>query len=344
MKRALTFDDILINPEYSDVLPSEVDISGLFGRVGQSESFRYDIPILSAAMDTVTGEEMAFAMSENGGAGVIHRNMRIEEQAKIVRNLKERGTKRIVAAVGSTDDGRAEELVKAGVHVICIDAAHGWTKAVMEAVRRVVKLGVPVWGGNVASGRAAVELVQAGCDAVKVGIGAGSICTTRIVTGVGVPQAQAIIEVSTELRRVGTLAGVIADGGMRNSGDVAKALALGADMVMLGNMLAGTNESLSESKYGLSTYRGMGSKEAMTSNSADRYMSSGKKTAEGVSASVFTKGTVKETLEEICGGVRSAMGYTGCKDLWEFKKRVFWEMTGNGIKESGVHSVVATSK
>lgn len=344
MEKALTFDDILINPEYSDVLPHEVNLTGSFGRTGQGVDFHYEIPILSAAMDTVTGEEMAFAMSQNGGAGVIHRNMGIEEQAQIVRNLKARGTKRIVAAVGSTDDGRAEELVKAGVDVICIDAAHGWTAAVISAIKRISKLNVSVWGGNVTSGKAALDLIAAGCDAVKVGIGAGSICTTRIVTGVGVPQAHAIFDVAKTLRLHRTRAGVIADGGMKTSGDVAKALALGADVVMLGNMLAGTEESLSESAYGLSTYRGMGSKEAMTANSADRYMSSGKKTAEGVSANVRTKGSVEETLTEICNGIRSSMGYTGCRTLEDFRGRNFWQVTGSGIKESGVHSVASYKK
>jgi IMP dehydrogenase len=477
-KEALTFDDVLLQPGYSEILPREVDLSTSLTR-----EIRLSIPILSAAMDTVTESRLAIALAQEGGLGVIHKNMNIEEQARqvlavkkfesgMVRNPitvspgmtirevidltramgisgvpvvdgkqtvgivthrdlrfetkldapvstvmtpKDRlvtvregapeeevlgllhkhriekvlvvgdgfelkgmitakdfqkakdfphsckdssGALRVGAAVGTgadTDD-RVDALVDAGVDVLVVDTAHGHSKGVLDRVRRV-KARYPdmqVIGGNIATAEAARALVEAGADAVKVGIGPGSICTTRVVAGVGVPQISAVAEVAEELAKAGVP--LIADGGIRYSGDIAKALVAGAYSVMIGGLFAGTEESPGEVELyqgrSYKSYRGMGSVGAMGQSygSSDRYFQDAteeleKLVPEGIEGRVSYKGSLLAIVHQLVGGVRAAMGYTGCASIDEMRvKPRFVRMTGAGIKESHVHDVTITKE
>ena len=477
-KEALTFDDVLLQPGYSEILPREVDLSTSLTR-----EIRLSIPILSAAMDTVTEYRLAIALAQEGGLGVIHKNMNIEEQARqvlavkkfesgMVRNPitvspgmtirevidltramgisgvpvvdgkqtvgivthrdlrfetkldapvstvmtpKDRlvtvregapeeevlgllhkhriekvlvvgdgfelkgmitakdfqkakdfphsckdssGALRVGAAVGTgadTDD-RVDALIDAGVDVLVVDTAHGHSKGVLDRVRRV-KARYPdmqVIGGNIATAEAARALVEAGADAVKVGIGPGSICTTRVVAGVGVPQISAVAEVAEELAKAGVP--LIADGGIRYSGDIAKALVAGAYSVMIGGLFAGTEESPGEVELyqgrSYKSYRGMGSVGAMGQSygSSDRYFQDAteeleKLVPEGIEGRVAYKGSLLAIVHQLVGGVRAAMGYTGCASIDEMRvKPRFVRMTGAGIKESHVHDVTITKE
>ncbi len=466
---ALTFDDVLLLPAYSDVLPSETDVKTMLTR-----ELPMSIPIISAAMDTVTEARMAIAMAREGGIGIIHKNMSIERQVEEVKKVKraesgkilepytlepddtvrdalllmerhkisgipivdkekrllglvtrrdlrfeEYGSKPlkevmtpvediIVAPIETTlaeaekilrehrieklplvdDKGRlaglitfkdikqlrqypnankdelgrlrvgaavsarphkvldhARALVEAGVDVLVVDSAHGHTYNVIETVKVIKRnLDIQVIAGNVATREGARALVEAGADAVKVGIGPGSICTTRIVAGVGVPQITAIMWVAGELK--GTGVPVIADGGIRYSGDIVKAIAAGADSVMLGSLLAGTDEAPGETiiyegrKY--KVYRGMGSLEAMKEGSGERYFQeeATKFVPEGVVGRVPYKGSVSEVLFQLVGGLRSGMGYCGVKTIPELKvKARFVKQTLAGIRESHVHDI-----
>ena len=470
----LTFDDVLLIPAYSEVLPREVSLSTKFSR-----HIDLKIPFVTAAMDTVTEAAMAIAIAREGGIGVVHKNMSIEEQARQVAIVKraengmiydpvtikrgstvkdalgmmsefhiggipvvdddnklvgivtnrdlrfqtnlnelidhvmtsenlivthqqtdldnasrilmehkieklpvvddenrliglitykditkakdkpmackdEKGRLRVAAGVGVTADTfqRMEALVKAGVDAIVIDTAHGHSKGVIEKVREAKAAfpNVDIVVGNIATGEAAKMLVEAGADAVKVGIGPGSICTTRVVAGVGVPQLSAVYDVALALE--GTGVPLIADGGLRYSGDIVKALAAGGTSVMIGSLVAGTEESPGETilfngrKY--KSYRGMGSLEAMENGSKDRYFQSDveakKLVPEGIAGRVPYKGTVQEVIFQLVGGLRSGMGYCGAADIDALHGAKFTRITSAGVLESHPHEVIITSE
>ena len=477
-KEALTFDDVLLQPGYSEILPRDVDLSTSLTR-----EIRLSIPLLSAAMDTVTEARLAIAIAQEGGLGIVHKNMTIEEQAREVLMVKKfesgmvrnpitvssdmtirevidltramgisgmpvvddgvtvgivtgrdtrfetqldapvstvmtpqdrlvtvregaadeevlgllhkhriekvlvvgddfklegmitakdfqkakdfplackdsAGALRVGAAVGTgadTDD-RVEALVNAGVDVVVVDTAHGHSKGVLDRVRGI-KTRYPdlqVIGGNIATGAAAEALVEAGADGVKVGIGPGSICTTRVVAGVGVPQVSAVAEVAETLAKSGVP--LIADGGIRYSGDIAKALVAGAYSCMIGGLFAGTEESPGEVELyqgrSYKSYRGMGSVGAMGQDqgSSDRYFQDAteeleKLVPEGIEGRVAYKGSLVAIVHQLVGGVRASMGYTGCASIEEMRtKPQFVRMTGAGVKESHVHDVTITKE
>ena len=471
----LTFDDVLLIPAYSEVLPNSVDLSTKF-----SKNISLNVPLVSAAMDTVTESQLAIAIAREGGIGVIHKNMSIEEQARQVhtvkraengmiydpvtikmgskvsdalnmmkeykiggipvvddemnlvgivtnrdlrfeRNLDRKidevmtkenlvtttqstnleeaaeilqnhkieklpvvdkdgklvglvtykditkakdkpnackdslGRLRVTAGIGVTGDSllRAEALVKAGVDAIVIDTAHGHTKGVVNVLREVKAKfpSIDVVVGNIATGEAAKYLVENGADGVKVGIGPGSICTTRIIAGIGVPQLSAVYDVAKALE--GTGIPLIADGGTRYSGDIVKALAAGGSSVMLGGMFAGVEESPGETiifngrKY--KSYRGMGSLEAMEKGSKDRYFQGNvndakKLVPEGIAARVPYKGSLYEVIYQMLGGLRAGMGYCGAKDIEALHKAQFTRITNAGVAESHPHDVAITSE
>ncbi len=360
----LTFDDVLLIPAYSAVLPREVSLNSRFSR-----NITLNIPFVSAAMDTVTEAPMAAAIALEGGIGVIHKNMTVERQAAEVRIVKETtipaakaqactgsdGRLRVAAGIGVTPDAleRARALADAGVDALVIDSAHGHSKGVIDQLARV-KAALPqidIVVGNVATAEAGRMLMLAGADAVKVGIGPGSICTTRIVAGVGVPQITAIYEVAKTLEGSGVP--VIADGGLRYSGDCVKALAAGGDCVMCGSMFAGTLESPGEvidiDGVKFKTYRGMGSIDAMNAGSKDRYFQSGetqtkKLVPEGIVGRVAYKGTLEDTVYQLIGGLRSGMGYCGAATIEELKKARFTRVTASGMAESHPHDITITKK
>ena len=476
---ALTFDDVLLLPNRSSVLPKDVDVSTRLTR-----NIRINIPLVSAAMDTVTEAELAIALARQGGIGIIHKNMSIEEQAREVDKVKrsesgmivhpitmrpwqkigealeimaryrisgvpvtledgtlvgiltnrdlrfetdmnkkieelmtkenlitvkegitleeakkilhkyriekllvvddnfklkglitikdiekirkypnackdELGRLRVGAAVGVAPDTmeRVEALVEAGVDVICVDTAHGHSELVLETVRKI-KQKFPekdVIAGNVATPEGAEDLIKAGADAIKVGIGPGSICTTRVVAGVGVPQITAIMWCSKVTRRYGIP--VIADGGIKYSGDITKAIAAGADSVMIGNLFAGTKESPGEivlyQGRSYKVYRGMGSIDAMKKGSKDRYFREGDEYAidekklvpEGIEGRVPYRGPVADMVYQLVGGLKAGMGYCGAATIEELQKKArFVRITNAGLRESHVHDVIITKE
>lgn len=474
--KALTFDDVLLLPRYSDILPSDVNISSSL-----TKNISLKMPLLSAAMDTVTESRMAISLAEAGGIGVIHKNNSIEDQAQEVKTVKkyesgivrdpvtitstssigelkkltselsisgmpvvddgklqgivtgrdfryaedmdsdvasimtplnklvtvnegfsqkdvmqlmyknriekilvvdanygltglvtmkdieksaqhpnatkdESGRLRVAAAIGTEKNTltRAEELFKAGVDVFVIDSAHGHSKNVIKTIKAVKDAfkGVEIIGGNIATPDAALELMKAGVDAVKVGMGPGSICTTRIIAGIGVPQVTAILEIKEALKKSNV--NIIADGGIRFSGDIAKAIAAGADSVMLGSLFAGTEEAPGKVELfqgrSFKTYRGMGSIGAMTErNDANRYLQedveSDKLVPEGIEGRVPYKGLVINVINQLEGGLRQSMGYIGCKDIDEMQQQSqFIEITNAGMAESHVHDVMITKE
>lgn len=344
MQEGITFDDVLLVPAYSEVLPREVSLNGRFSRNIGLES-----PFASAAMDTVTEAPMAIAMARKGGIGVIHKNMTAEKQADEVAKVKAEGLK-VAAGVGITADvlERVEKLAKAGVDAIVLDSAHGHSKGVLDALK-AVKAAFPaldVVVGNIATAAAAKDLIAAGADGLKVGIGPGSICTTRIVAGVGMPQLTAIADVAEVAGDIP----VIADGGLRYSGDVVKALAAGASCVMCGSMFAGTDEAPGDivevDGVKMKGYRGMGSIDAMEAGSADRYFQKGAKklVPEGVVARVPYKGSVEDVIFQLEGGLRSGMGYCGAKDLAALHKARFVKISPATVKENHPHDVAIAKK
>ena len=335
VKEGITFDDVLLVPAYSQVLPNQVSLKSRFSR-----NISLDSPFISAAMDTVTEAEMAIAMAISGGIGVIHKNMAIPAQAAEVAKVKEKGLK-VAAAAGIGKDmmERVGALVEAGADAIVLDSAHGHSKGVIDALKNA-KAAFPDTDfvvGNIATAEGAKALIEAGADAVKVGIGPGSICTTRIVSGVGVPQLTAIAEAAEAAGDIP----VIADGGLRYSGDVVKALAAGASAVMCGSMFAGKIESPGEVIDGQKCYRGMGSVEAMQQGSADRYFQNGggKLVPEGVVATVPFKGSVKDVLFQLEGGLRSGMGYTGSSTIEELHKARYIKISPATVRENHPHDV-----
>ena len=475
IEEALAFDDVLLVPGYSQVVPGETET-----RTRLTRSIPLNVPLISAAMDTVTEGPMAIAMAQQGGIGVIHKNLSITEQAAEVRRVKkfesgmvinpltihpdqtlaearalmathrisgvpvverqtgrlvgiltnrdvrfatdpglrvyelmtrenlvtvagdvgaeearrllhrhriekllvvddqyrcvglitvkdmdkaqahplankdELGRLRVAAATGVGEDGRrrAEVLITAEVDVLVVDTAHGHSDGVLRAVERIKQLSnsVQLVAGNVATPEAAVALIEAGADAVKIGIGPGSICTTRVVAGVGVPQFTAVSETAAACRERDVPA--IADGGIRTSGDIVKALAAGAESVMIGSLLAGTDEAPGETFLyqgrSYKSYRGMGSLGAMARGSADRYFQQEirdqlKLVPEGVEGRVGYKGPVAAVVHQLVGGLRAGMGYTGCANLAELRNRArFRRVTGAGLRESHVHDVAIT--
>ena len=364
-KKGLTFDDVLLIPAESHVLPNEVDLSTQL-----ADNLKLHIPLISAGMDTVTEGPMAIAMALQGGLGVVHKNMSIQAQAGEVANVKSvvvpaSATKAAVddqnrllcsAAVGVTSDTfeRAEALLKAGADAIVIDTAHGHSAGVLRKIKEIRDHfpDVTLIAGNVATGEATAALFDSGVDVVKVGIGPGSICTTRVVAGVGVPQITAIYDAATVAREYGKP--IIADGGIKYSGDVVKALAAGGNAVMLGSMLSGTTEAPGEvfedqgKKY--KAYRGMGSVGAMAQahGSSDRYFQGGvneanKLVPEGIEARVEYKGDVSDIVFQIDGGLRSGMGYVGAPDIPTLINNAqFVQITNAGLRESHPHDVQIT--
>ena len=348
----LTYDDVLLLPDASDVVPSEVDTKTQLTR-----GIQLDIPLISSAMDTVTESTMAIAMAKAGGIGIIHRNLAIDEQVTHVKLVK--GANLLVgAAVGVGDDGfeRAQALIEIGVDVIVVDTAHGHHRAVLDAITKIKKHypDQEIIGGNVATRSGAQALINAGADAVKVGVGPGSICTTRVVAGVGVPQITAIMEAAKACKKADIP--LIADGGLQYSGDIAKAIVSGADTVMLGSLLSGCEESPGElveiDGRKFKTYRGMGSLGAMQSRgskksfSKDRYMqddvlAEDKLVPEGIEGKVAYRGPVSEVVHQLVGGLRSGMGYAGAEDIAALQKRGrLIQITAAGLQESHPHDVL----
>ncbi len=471
----LTFDDVLLMPAYSQILPREVNISTQL-----TKTITLNVPMLSAAMDTVTEAALAIALAREGGLGILHKNMSIDQQADQVRKVKRSESGMIIdpvtlrpdaaigealrlmkenkiggipivdanhklvgiltnrdlrfetnfkdkvstvmtkenlitapegtdlkkaelifkknkieklpvvnksgkllglitfsdilklkshphalkdafgrllvgAGVGITSDTmqRVEALHKVGVDIICLDSAHGHTKGVMDALKSIKKTfkNIQVIAGNVGTGAGAKALADAGADAVKVGIGPGSICTTRIVAGTGVPQITAVMEAAAALKN--KKVGIISDGGIRYTGDMVKALAAGASCVMMGNVFAGTEESPGETiifegrKF--KQYRGMGSLGAMAQGSSDRYFQDveddiKKFVPEGIEGRVAFKGNVREVIHQFTGGLRAGMGYCGAKNISELQKATFVKITNAGMKESHAHDIAITKE
>lgn len=334
--KGLTFDDVLLVPRRSDVRSRREP--SLATRL--TKKFPLDLPILSANMDTVTEVDMARAMRSLGGLGLLHRFMTSAEQAGMVRTLKEEGHPLIGASVGVTDDEkkRAEQLVGAGANILTIDIAHGHSVQMIEMMEWLKKAfpDVSLIAGNIATPDAAEDLIAAGADAIKVGIGPGSMCTTRIITGCGVPQLTAIALCAQVSRKHGIP--LIADGGLRTSGDLMKAFAAGADVVMLGGMLAGTIETPGEIKNGRKQYRGMASRAAQDSWRGGVPVGMA---PEGEATNVAVKGHVRDVLNELAGGLRSGMSYLNASVLSEIAERAqFIEMTAQGMGESKAHGVV----
>jgi IMP dehydrogenase len=357
---ALTFDDVLLLPNYTEIKRQDVNLTAKL-----HHKIVLKIPVVSAPMDTVTETEMAITLAANGGLGIIHRNLSVEKEADMVTFVKKHrqiddavaavdaGGKLLVGAavgVGNDFDERVEALVKAGVDVICVDSSHGFSKFVLEMVKSVRNKfpEIVIMAGNIATFDGAKALIGAGADILRVGMGPGSICTTRIVTGMGVPQISAV---SAAVRATdGTKVTVIADGGIRQMGDIAKALAFGAEAVMIGSLLAGFDESpgevieIKDKKF--KSYRGMGSVAAMKKGGAERYGQSrkteeNKLIAEGVDAFVPYKGKVADYLFQVAGSLKSSFYYLGASNITEFfvNSRVI-KISTAGLIESHPHEVV----
>ncbi|MST79084.1 guanosine monophosphate reductase [Lactobacillus equicursoris] len=363
-KEGITFDDVLLIPAESHVLPNEVDLSTQL-----ADNLKLNIPIVSAGMDTVTEGKMAAAMAKMGGLGVIHKNLSIKAQADEVRLAKNTpvtetdthaavdkdGKLLVAAAVGVTSDTfeRAEALFEAGADAIVIDTAHGHSAGVLRKIKEI-RDHFPkntLIAGNVATGEGTRALFEAGVDVVKVGIGPGSICTTRVVAGVGVPQLTAIYDAADVAKEFGKP--IIADGGIKYSGDVVKALAAGGNAVMLGSMLSGTEEAPGDVQQGadgrlVKSYRGMGSVGAMSQQhgSSDRYFQGGvneanKLVPEGIEAVVSYKGSVNNVVYQILGGLRSGMGYCGAENIQKLIETAqFVRISNAGLRESHPHDVM----
>lgn len=382
--KGLTFEDILLVPNYSEVLPREVSLETKL-----TKNVSLKIPLISSAMDTVTEHLMAVGMARLGGIGIIHKNMDMESQVNEVlkvknwisnleenestpdqnldkgsadgkdtksnnnidaysnANLDNKGRLRVGAAIGVNEIERAKLLVEAGVDVIVLDSAHGHSLNIIRTLKEIKsKMNIDVIVGNVVTEEATKELIENGADGIKVGIGPGSICTTRIVAGVGVPQITAIEKCSSVASKFGIP--IIADGGIRYSGDIGKALAVGASSVMIGSILAGTEESPGEKELIGDTvykyYRGMGSVGAMKSGSGDRYFQEkrpeNKMVPEGIEGRVKYKGEMEGVVYQLVGGLRSCMGYLGSASIEElWKKSSYVEITTSGLRESHVHDV-----
>lgn len=357
-KDALTFDDVLLVPQYSEITPDMADVSTKL-----TNTFKMNVPFLSAAMDTVSEHKLVTALALAGGLGVIHKNMSIADQAKEVEMVKnyefdnekykralidKKGRLCVGAAIGVTADmmDRVHALMDAGVDVFVLDSAHGDSKNIINAIKnlRLEYPSMELIAGNVATYEGALDLMKAGASAVKVGMGPGSICTTRIIAGIGVPQLQAVMDCARASKEMNIP--IIADGGIKYSGDVVKALAAGANTVMLGGLFATCEEAPGDiyesngKKY--RTYRGMGSIEAMAKGSTDRYFQTGYKkfVAEGVQGIVEVKTTVEELVFQLIGGLKAGMGYCGSKDIPTLQEKgTFIKITNNALLESHPHDI-----
>ena len=350
IKEALTFDDVTLAPQYSKVLPSDVSTKTYL-----SNQLKLDIPILSSAMDTVTESKMAIAIAKEGGIGVIHRNLTIAQQISEIKKVKSKNLK-VGAAVGTNEKefNRAKNIVKQDIDLIVVDTAHGHSQKVADIILKIKKIKskkTALCAGNIATAEAARFLCKLGVDVIKVGIGPGSICTTRLVAGIGVPQLSALLDVKKGLNKKVKM---ISDGGIKFSGDIAKALAAGADAVMIGSMLAGTSEAPGKiiKKKGklFKVFRGMGSVGAMNKGSADRYFQKKQKdkskyVPEGVEGLIKYKGDVSKTIHKLTGGLRSSMGYLGASQIKLLSKKArFVKITKAGFYESMVHSIDEVKK
>ncbi len=346
IKEALTFDDVTLAPKYSEILPSEVDTSIIL-----TKHLKLKIPLLSSAMDTVTESKMAIAIAKSGGLGIIHRNLSIEKQVLEIEKVKKQ--KLLVGAAvgaGPNEFRRAEAILKQKVDMIVVDTAHGHTKKVSEMIKYIRKKRykkTALCAGNIATAEAAKYLSNLGVDIIKVGIGPGSICTTRLVAGIGVPQLSAVLNTRNGIKKKDIK--IISDGGIKYSGDLAKAFAAGADAVMIGSLFAGTDEApgrlIKKNGKLFKSFRGMGSVGAMNKGSADRYFQLKQKDAskyvpEGVEGLSKYKGKVNSVIYKLIGGLRSSMGYLGSKQIKYLRKKPqFVKITKAGFYESMVHNV-----
>ncbi len=338
--KGLTFDDVLLVPRHSEI--SSRRNTNLTSKI--TKNFSCEVPIITANMDTVTGPSMACAMAELGGVGSLHRFATVEEQVAMVKEIQkhhqEKGLKTpIAASIGVKEEGmrRGDALVDAGVQIITLDIAHGDSIMMMEVLEYMKKTHphVDIIAGNVATGEATTRLINAGADAVKCGIGPGSMCTTRIITGHGVPQLTAIAMCVEQGRKHGIP--VIADGGVKNSGDMVKALCAGADSIMIGSLVSGTLETPGELKGGKKLYRGMASKSAQVSWRGELPKGMA---AEGEATYIACKGPVADVINELSGGIRSGMTYLGASTLAEMSElALFMEMSASGMSESRPHGV-----
>jgi|TARA_B110000438_G_scaffold294393_1_gene335736 IMP dehydrogenase len=351
IKEALTFDDVTLTPKYSDVLPSEVNTE-----ISLSKNLMLKIPILSSAMDTVTESKMAIAIARAGGIGIIHRNLDIKKQILEIKKVKSK--KLLVGAAvgaGPLELKRAEAILNEKVDLIVVDTAHGHSKKVGEIIKKIkskISKKTTLCAGNIATPEAAKFLIKLGVDIIKVGIGPGSICTTRLIAGIGVPQLSAILEVKKGVKNKKTK--IISDGGIKYSGDIAKALAAGADAVMIGSLFAGTVEApgslIKRNGKLYKNFRGMGSVGAMNKGSAERYFQKKQKdnskyVPEGVEGLVRFKGEVSKVVYKLVGGLKSAMGYLGSKKIINLRKKPnFIKITKAGFYESMVHNVDEVKK
>lgn len=360
LKEGYTFDDVLLVPAFSKVVPAAVDL-----KTRLTQKIILNIPVASAAMDTVTEELMARKLALLGGIGFIHKNLDIETQATMVKAVKEfkipkeyenacvdQVGRLIVGAavgVGANSLERVKALVTAGVDIVAVDSAHGHSLGVMNTVKEIRQAfpDLDIVGGNVVTAQAAIDLIYSGATCIKVGVGPGSICTTRVVSGVGVPQLTAINDVWQVARTYKI--GIIADGGIKLSGDIVKAIAAGADVVMLGGLLAGSEESPGKvfeiDGVKVKSYEGMGSLSAMQRGSSDRYFQGGqsdlnKLVPEGIEATIPYRGSIDHVLYQMMGGLRSGMGYCGCKNIRKLKDNAhFIKITNAGLHESHPHDV-----
>jgi len=365
LPQALTFDDVLLVPGYSETHPNSIDLSTRLAK-----GIKLNIPLISAAMDTVTESRLAIAIARMGGVGVIHKNLSIEEQCLEIKKVKtqeapstskevehhssnfdQRGRLLVGAALGVSPElmERAEALVSHEVDFFCLDSSHGHSLGVIQSIKDLKKRfpSVPLLAGNVATYEGAKALIEAGADCIKIGIGPGSICTTRIVTGAGMPQLTAIAEASRACRE--KQIPCIADGGIKCSGDISKAIAAGADSVMLGGLFAGTEESPGDTitfeGRTYKSYRGMGSLAAMKAGSKDRYFQENaelnKLVPEGIEGQVPFKGKLEDVVIQLVGGLRAGMGLSGSSNVQDFIMRSqFVQITNAGLKESHAHDVI----
>ena len=365
LPQALTFDDVLLVPGYSETHPNSIDLSTRL-----TKGIKLNIPLISAAMDTVTESRLAIAIARMGGVGVIHKNLSIEDQCLEIKKVKtqetsstskevehhssnfdQRGRLLVGAALGVSPElmERAGALVSLEVDFFCLDSSHGHSLGVIQSIKDLKKKfpSVPLLAGNVATYEGAKALIEAGADCIKIGIGPGSICTTRIVTGAGMPQLTAIAEASRACRE--KQIPCIADGGIKCSGDISKAIAAGADSVMLGGLFAGTEESPGDTitfeGRTYKSYRGMGSLAAMKAGSKDRYFQENadlnKLVPEGIEGQVPFKGKLEDVVIQLVGGLRAGMGLSGSSNVQDFIMRSrFVQITNAGLKESHSHDVI----
>ena len=346
LKESLTFDDVTLIPQFSSILPSEANVETSLGA-----NINLKIPFLSSAMDTITESSMAIAIAKEGGLGVIHRNLSIKEQCAEVKKVKKK--KLIVgAAIGTSKEDiyRANKLIENNIDMLVIDTAHGHSKKVLDILKKLKKIvkKIPICAGNIATAESARALSNEGADILKVGIGPGSICTTRIVSGIGVPQISAAMGVKKGIKK-NKKTKIISDGGVKFLGDAAKAIAAGADAVMMGSVFAGTEErpgkKFNYKKKFYKTFRGMGSIGAMMDGSSGRYFQKNFKdkskfVPEGVEGRVEYKGKVEKILYQLKGGLKSSMGYIGAKNIKSLQtKSKFVKITKAGFYESMVHNV-----